>query len=70
MSMKEIYRNLPQEFKKSIADQIKTAAWALGGLNTYFGHVFGSDGAWIMVIAGWCYLQAIAHYLIYKNSKN
>jgi len=68
MYIKKIYKRLPSDLIKSIADQIKIGAWALGGLNTYFGHIFGSRIGWCIIIVGWCYAQLGAHYLIYKTS--
>lgn len=61
---------LPNDVKKSIADQLKLLAWAFGGINTYFRHVLGNTWGIILVITTWFTLQFLAHYLLAKIKNN
>lgn len=63
--MKDKINNLPNEVKKSIADQLKLLSWAVGGVNGYFRHLLGDFFGIILVITGWAFLQFLSHYLIF-----
>ncbi len=67
--MKKIH-NLPDNVKKSVADQIKLLAWAFGGVNGYFRHLLGDFEGMILIVLGWGLLQFLAHILIYNTKEN
>jgi hypothetical protein len=64
------FNNLPNEVKKSVADQLKLLSWALSGVNGYFRHSLGGFLGTIFVIFGWSFLQFLAHYLVYKSNSD
>ncbi len=70
MDMIKKIHNLPTIVKKSVADQIKLLAWAFGGINGYFRHVFGDFGGILFVVIWWGVFQFFAHYLLYYTKKD
>lgn len=71
MDMMKKINNLPNNIKKSIADQIKLLSWAVGGINGYFRHSIGDIYGVIFIIISWGFLQFFAHYLLFDtNNEN
>ncbi len=58
------FNNLPNEVKKSVADQMKLLSWVLGVVNGFFMHLFGDIGGVIFIIIWWVIFQCIAHYIL------
>ncbi len=70
--MINMFKNLPSEVKKSIAEQGKLLSWVLGGINGYFMNSFGRVGGVLFIILWWVLCQTIAHTILYhiNNNKN
>jgi len=66
MGMIEKFHKLPNEVKKSIADQMKLLSWVLGAVNGFFMHVFGNIGGVASIIIWWVVFQTIAHYILFN----
>lgn len=66
MGIMKKFHNLPNNVKKSIADQAKLVSWVLGGVNGYFMHVFGNIGGVLFIIVWWVLCQIIAHNILYN----
>lgn len=60
---------LPRDVKKSITDQLKLLAWALGGINSYFKDELGLSLGIALAIVNWCLLQFFAHYIMYMVNR-
>ncbi|MBY0380129.1 MAG: hypothetical protein K2P99_07005 [Burkholderiales bacterium] len=61
------FKKLPNEIKKSFADQVKLLSWVLGGVNGFFINSFGKFGGVIFIIVWWLVFQYLAHYIIFTT---
>lgn len=66
-----IYNRLPNKLKsevvlKSTADQLKLAAWAMGGINYIISPNHNKLYSLIFIIPSWFFCQYLAIYLLTK----
>lgn len=57
------------EILKTISDQLRLLAWAVGGLYGYLGSKFGATTAIVLMIFTWFSIQSIAIYVLYQAQK-